>query len=60
MDVHVPVAIKDDNKMFIAFMVSEKQIFTMLGIVAFPILFGNVYGRSGGMLNVLIVYLKLF
>lgn len=60
MDVHVLVAVEQHQIVAVALVVPEEEVLAVLGIVACPVLFGNLDGRGRGMLQILEFDVELF
>ena len=54
MDVHVLVTVEADQIVLVAFVVSEEEVFAVLGFVPGPVLLGNLDGRGGRMLQIFV------
>ena len=54
VDVHVLVAVKTDQIVLVALVVAEEEVLAMLRIVPGPVLLGNLDGRRGRVLQVLV------
>ena len=54
VDVHVLVAVEADQIVLVALVVAEEEVLAVLGVMPCPVLLGNLDGRGGRVLQILV------
>ena len=54
VDVHVLVAVEADQIVLVALVVAEEEVLAVFGVVPGPVLLGNLDGRGGRVLQILV------